>query len=96
VEGPEVKYTYRREPKKPDSSGWGRGVRKMDEPNKKTTFHSRLCSCRKENYCLVQYLSDKYGETAQKYALGLKASTYTNVFEWLNPVQEVNRININN
>jgi hypothetical protein len=51
---------------------------------------------RKENYCLVQYLSDKYGETAQKYALGLKASTYTNVFEWLNPVQEVNRININN
>ena len=45
---------------------------------------------------MVQYLSDKYGETAQKYALGLKASTYTNVFEWLNPVQEVNRININN
>jgi hypothetical protein len=48
---------------------------------------------RKENYCLVQYLSDKYGETAQKYALGLKAGTYKNVFEWLNPVQEVNMQN---
>jgi hypothetical protein len=30
-----------------------------------------------------------YGNTAQKYTLGLKASTYVNDFEWQNPIQEV-------
>jgi hypothetical protein len=33
-----------------------------------------------------------YGDTAQKYALGLKASTYINDFEWKNPIQEVQKL----
>ena len=28
---------------------------------------------RKENHCLVQYIVDKYGDTAHKFAIGLKA-----------------------
>ncbi len=44
--------------------------------------------CRKENYCLMQYIMDKFGGESHKFAIGLKASSYQNVFEWQNALAE--------
>jgi hypothetical protein len=50
--------------------------------------------CRKENHCLVQYIIDKYGDDAHKFAIGLKAGSYMNVFEWQNAVAETSATEI--
>jgi hypothetical protein len=51
-----------------------------------TVFHPQFV--RKENYCLVQYIVDKYGDDPHNYAIGLKAGSYQNIFEWQNAVAE--------
>ena len=36
----------------------------------------------------MQYITDKYGSESHKFAIGLKAGSYNNVFEWQNSVAE--------
>jgi len=43
----------------------------------------------------VQYIVDKYGDTAHKFAIGLKANSYQNVLEWQNAVSEVVDLDVN-
>ncbi len=36
----------------------------------------------------MQYIMDKFGGESHKFAIGLKASSYQNVFEWQNALAE--------
>ena len=36
----------------------------------------------------MQYILDKFGGESHKFAIGLKASSYQNVFEWQNALAE--------